>query len=305
MLTFPLTTGARCKCGKLLLIAHELPDLYIYHLSIAMFDWLKPKVVLPPLSPANPGAGTWFRVGFCDAQRSWEEEADSLDILVAVLKARGIKFRKGKTHLELDSGLIVRPQFVRLQPRDDGHVLTITTVEINHPQWVPDGAFEYQHSIAPTMSEAMHKGFVGWVDVDLPVLEDALRDEPQSCTGMVADTANSAASVPRRRQIIFGPPVHCVTREAREAGQAHDFCPCCLFTNCFEAFREQVYGDRFYGIRLFASRDADGVIQADCRVNGVDWSPGADALRRYVTTWPERGFEYRKQYVAIRDRSLD
>lgn len=225
-----------------------------------------------------------------------------MGVLVDVLKVRGLRFRNGKTHLEFPSGLIVRPQFVRLQPRDDGRVLTITTVEINHPQLVPDGAFEYQHSIGPTMSEAMYEGFVGWTEVDLPVLEDARRDKLESCTAMVVSPLESAESTSRRRRIVFGPPVHCATRELHVAGQAHDFCPCCLFTNSFDAFRDQVHGDRFYGVRLFASRDADGVIEADCRINGVDWNPGAEALRKYVTTWPERGFEYRKQYVAICDQ---
>jgi hypothetical protein len=40
-------------------------------------------------------------------------------------------------------------------------------------------------------------------------------------------------------------------------------------------------------------------MQADCRVNGEDWLAGADALRAYVATWPDRGLETRKQYVLI------
>jgi len=47
------------------------------------------------------------------------------------------------------------------------------------------------------------------------------------------------------------------------------------------------------------SRDTEGHIEADCRVNGVDRPEGAAALMRYAKTWPDRGFEYRKQYVGI------
>ena len=54
------------------------------------------------------------------------------------------------------------------------------------------------------------------------------------------------------------------------------------------------------GIRLFATRNAEGVTQADCRINGIDWPPGVAALLKYVATWPDRGLEYRKQFVAIR-----
>ena len=50
-------------------------------------------------------------------------------------------------------------------------------------------------------------------------------------------------------------------------------------------------------------RNAEGSAEADCRVNGVDWPAGKAALLKYVATWPERGFEYRKQFVAIRTLS--
>jgi len=57
--------------------------------------------------------------------------------------------------------------------------------------------------------------------------------------------------------------------------------------------------ETFYGIRLFASRDFDGHEQADCRVNGIEWPAGIEQLQRYIRQWPQRGFEFRKQYVVI------
>jgi hypothetical protein len=51
---------------------------------------------------------------------------------------------------------------------------------------------------------------------------------------------------------------------------------------------------------LFALRDKNGEAQADCRVNGENWNPAKEALIRYAATWPPRGFEFRKQFVAIR-----
>ena len=104
----------------------------------------------------------------------------------------------------------------------------------------------------------------------------------------------------KRRQIIFGPTVHRVTTEVRDACEQHDFCPCCLLTQSLAGFMQPLEGDEFCGIRLFASRDQDGLAQTDCRINGVDWPAGAEALLKYVATWPERGLENRKQFVAIR-----
>ena len=56
----------------------------------------------------------------------------------------------------------------------------------------------------------------------------------------------------------------------RLAAEEHPFCPCCLLTRSFEAFRGFMEGDGFYCLRLFAARDTEGVPQADCRVNGED-----------------------------------
>ena len=264
-----------------------------------MFRWLSRKPALPSFSSANPGQGTSIRVGFSSARRDWGEEADTLASLAAVLESRDVKFRRGETHLEIGSGLIVRPQFVRLRPQDDKSVQTTTTVEINHAGLCPRGTFEYQHSIGSTLEESLRNGFVGWADSDLPVFMDALREKPETCTSMLIDLPDSAASAPGRRRIIFGPPIHCAAREAFDSGQGHNFCPCCLFTNSIEAFRDPVHDDEFHGVRLFASRDSNGAAQADCRIDGVVWTPGISALLKYVATWPDRGFEYRKQFVAI------
>ena len=70
-------------------------------------------------------------------------------------------------------------------------------------------------------------------------------------------------------------------------------------TNSFAAFKDLIEDDAFPGIRFFAARDADGSPLADCRVNGEDWEPGAEALRAYVKTWPGDGYEFRKQYVVL------
>jgi hypothetical protein len=58
----------------------------------------------------------------------------------------------------------------------------------------------------------------------------------------------------------------------------------------------------FYAVRLFAMRDTDGTASADCRINGEDWLAGKTALIDYVKTWPERGVEFRKQYVILQNQ---
>jgi hypothetical protein len=82
----------------------------------------------------------------------------------------------------------------------------------------------------------------------------------------------------------------------------HPFCPCCFFTQNFRAFEEQIQGDGYLGIRFYAARDRDGEASADCRINGDDYEPGKESLRRYVAAWPGAGLEFRKQYVFLYTR---
>ena len=91
-------------------------------------------------------------------------------------------------------------------------------------------------------------------------------------------------------------------RPAVAEPEEHPFCPCCLLTRSWEAFRELIEGDGFYGLRLFAMRDPEGNPRADCRVNGAEWERGKQALREYVRTWPGAGVEFRKQFVVLQSQ---
>lgn len=272
-----------------------------------MFRRLKRKLNLPPFSEENPGQGSVFTVEVTNGERDWSEKVDSVDVLAAGLEAKGIPFERSKEWLRLDGGLIIRPQFVSLRPRDDGSVQTTTTIEINHDTLCPAGTFEYQHAAGETASESLQQGFEAWADWDLPVLREALLNQFDRCMVMSMDFPAQESVSARTRQLIFGPPTHAFVSQRKQPATSseqgndeHDFCPCCLLTRSFEAFRELIEGDGFFALRLFAMRNASGGYEADCRVNGVDWPAGAEALVKYAETWPDIGFEFRKQYVAIR-----
>jgi hypothetical protein len=265
-----------------------------------MFNWIKPKRPLAPFSAGNPGRGASFQTAFANGGRTWTEDCDTLTSLATAIKAQGLKYKRGEAHLELDNGLVVRPQIVIVQPQDDGSVETTTTIEVNHPQLCPNGTFEYQHSVGDSVEDSLKKGFAGWVDTDLLVFVEATREKVEICPTLQFDLPGGGSSASNRRQVVLGPPLHATTQDPPTTDDQHAFCPCCLFTNTQDAFQSQLEGREFHGIRLFAARDTNGIAQADCRVNGLDWAPGAAALLKYVATWPDRGFEYRKQFVAIR-----
>jgi len=269
----------------------------------------------PPLCKSNPGICVEGKVAFARGDRSWTEEFNTVTLAASALQGRGLVVRREKTWLvHEESGFILLPQLVEIQPLEDGGARTVTTIQTNHPDLAPDGLFEYQHSTGDTVADSIRKGFDQWVQVDFPPLTDALCPKPQTCT-MLEMTFPAKNGAPARvRRAMLGPIMHYATSPSADhagstaaadtpgqgdAGDAHPFCPCCLLTRSFEAFRELIENDGFYGLRLYAMRDVEGAPQADCRVNGDDWEKGAQALRDYVKTWPDAGFEFRKQYVVL------
>jgi Family of unknown function (DUF6348) len=268
------------------------------------------KKVAPTRCPTNPGIGVGGRVAFVRGEKKWTQDFDVIDIAASVLKEHGELIKREKTWLvHKASQFTLMPQLVSFKPLDSGGVQTATTIQVNHPVLVPDGLFEYQHSTGNTMADSICKGIKQWVQVDFAPLLDALQAKPASCTAMEMSFPAKDGKPARIRRAVLGPVMHFMQKPP--AGQTdggkesnpdeHPFCPCCMLTNSFSAFKELMEGDQFCGLRLFAARGEDGAPQADCRLNGDDWEPGAQALREYVKTWTPAGYEFRKQYVVLQN----
>jgi hypothetical protein len=278
-----------------------------------MFGFGKRSAPAPTRRKSNPGITAEGKVAFSNGGRSWTEHFNTVTLLASVLKEKGHSAQKEKTWLvEKISGFVLLPQLVELQPLDSGGVQTVTTIQINHSSLTPDGIFEYQHSTGENVADALSKGFDQWAQMDFVPLLQALQLEPKLCTAMVMEFPATDSKPARTRRALLGPVMHYMQNPPSKKGpitanqgqkanadEEHPFCPCCLLTRSFEAFKELIEGESFCGIRLFAARDSERVAQADCRVNGEDWEKGAQALRAYVGTWPEAGYEFRKQYVVL------
>jgi hypothetical protein len=248
-----------------------------------------------------------MRVAFSNANRSWEESADLTTLLAEALTSLAHKFTSRGEWLELPNGLLLVPHVVKVTPNDDGAKMqTISTVQVSHPKWIPGGVFEYQHSWGPDVRQSFLTGFTQWAQVDLPVFFHAAGSDTKACqTIRMAPGREGDSLIPANRRVILGPTSHLVNQPATEA-EEHGFCPCCLFTNSANAFKDLIRRDEFFGVRLFAWRSADGAtIEADCRVNGVDFPAAVEGLKRYASSWPMRGLEFRKQYVAMQTMPPD
>src|SRR5262249_27102700 len=149
------------------------------------------------------------------------------------------------------------------------------------------GLFEYQHSAANSVADALRDGFDQWAQVDLVPLLDALEQKPAGCTFMEMSFPEKEGQPSRIRRAILGPVAHFMSKPPnRPENEEHPFCPCCLLTNSFQAFEQFITGAGFFALRLFAARDEQGAPQADCRVNGEEYEPGKAALRAYAQSWP-------------------
>jgi hypothetical protein len=244
--------------------------------------------------------GTAGKVELSNGEQSWTEHFDVVSEAAAAFKSRSHAVTTYKTWLEHgDSGFLIQPQLADLQLLEGGGVHTVTTMQVNHPTLVPAGVFEYQHSTGDTVVSSLAKGFDQWVQADFVTFLDALRVKPQSCTMMEMTFPAKDGKPERVRRAVLGPVTHMAQTPPNAAEGHPPFCPCCLLTNSFEAFRVLIEGNAFYGLRLFALRDGDGNPSADCRVNGDAWEKGAQALRAYASTWPAAGYEFRKQYVVL------
>jgi hypothetical protein len=256
----------------------------------------------PPICKANPGLSTG--AAFARSDRDGTEEVDLLDVAASALKQHDYAVERGNGWLyHTESAFTIVPRIVHVIPLEDGGVRTLTTVQVNHPTLVPDGVFEFQHATDEGVVEAVSWGLSQWVELDFVTLLDSLRPEASSCATMEMALPEQAGRPARKRRAVLGPVAHLRQGSPTEAStsesEEHAFCPCCLFTNSFEAFRSHIEGDQVFCLRLLAQRDGDGNPGADCRVNGEDWEPGAEALRAYVATWPAAGFELRKQLVIL------
>jgi hypothetical protein len=262
-------------------------------------------------SPEPVGKGSQLRVAFSSAKRSWEEEIDLVTRLMEVLSEHGVEtVRESNTLTCSKTGLAFTPEIASFQPLENGAGTNAATIiTVTHPEAILNPIFEWQHSSASTMQEGIAQGFDQWCRLDLPVLQDALREKLETCTSLQFDFPDRVLA---RRVVLGGimgaggrprdlTPTTKVADDRDHEDSAHEFCPCCLFTKNSDAFQELLTGTGLHAIRIFAMRDAQGQVNADCRVNGEDFPAGKASLIEYAKTWPDYGFEFRKQYVLIQD----
>lgn len=262
----------------------------------------------PSLIESNPGAGFDLEISFEDAKGNiGSETLDLVTLLTRLLGEYGYEAEAQESFvLHPESGYIISPRFVDAQTSDDG-VQIVSTIQVNHPVHIPGGVFEYQHDFGSNPFEAFENGFVSWIETDFAALLEVLQEEPNECQYLVFGEAGEKHG----RRAVLGPLMQITDMDEEELAKRHEhasdegedaheegFCPCCFLTESMDTFKPFIESSDFVGIRMFAT-NADGEVEADCRVNGNEFPEGAKALADYARTWTGKGFEARKQYVIL------
>ena len=252
---------------------------------------------IPLPAENNPGQGSSLTIAFTNGTDNWDEVLELTDMLSEVLTEGGYHNEVADGWVILESDLALLPQFLQFDLDEEGTAQTSTTIEIRSLSGLFAGVFEYQHARSDeSVGISMRTGFKRWMQVDLIVLLDALQQSPEHCATMRMRFNDEEEVQPRR--IVLGPVEHYAAIEASEE-EEHPFCSCCLFSNSGKGFLPFLKADGFYAVRMYAARNGNGELMADCRVNGEDWEEGRLALLEYVGQWPQRGLEYRKQMIVI------
>lgn len=272
----------------------------------AVSRWLPRHALRPSTSEGNPGVSVEGDVTFGDGGRTRTERFNMVHLLAGMLEELGYSVESHSTWLEhRASGLVFQPRLVEAQPLEGRGIRTVTTIEISHPDLALEGVFEYQHATGDNVNDSIKKGLEQWVRLDLPVLLDASRQRAETCVALEKSFPAEDGAPDRIRRVLLGPvedfaaTLWPVTDADIGSADHPPSCSCCLFTHTMDAFESLVESDKFYAIRLYAGRDPAGAPLVDSRVNGHHWEEGAEALREYVKTWPQRGVEFRKQYVVV------
>jgi hypothetical protein len=273
-----------------------------------MFNWFRKR---PPEQPApeehprfrNPG-----QIAFAKGTHTWTEDYDVVVALASLLEEAGHRVVRDGPALRMEGpGYRLIPELRGFQPLDEGGSSTMTTIQVSHPELFPHGVFEYQHARGNTVQESVLAGMRGWLESDLPVFLDLLKESPENCTVVEMTLPPTSERGELKRRVLLGPVGYHAeglanAEDWKPGGEEHPpFCACCLFSNTAEALQPQIESDAFVAIRFFGMRH--GEIGADCRINGHDFEPGKEAIRVYVATWPQRGFEFRKQFAVIHTRT--
>lgn len=209
-----------------------------------------------------------------------------------------------------DNGYSLLPALINFYSDENNEIKISATVQIHHKEVFPNGIFEYVYpqKKVENVIGGLFELFETWVNLDWRTLCDCLKFEKSEFMSMRIDLNKEKTQA---KHVFYGPVLSYPNIDVEDAKAKgidvdpyiDEFCPCCLFTNSMEAFVKQIKDtNQNYAIRLFAMKDPNGEVDADCRINGEEYPQAEEYLKKYAKTWKDCDIiKMRKQYVIIKN----
>ena len=235
-------------------------------------------------------------------------------ILYGILEEKGWdvellngKYESDKWIYVKDNGYYLFPLLINFSHDNDNGFKIFATIQIHHKEIFPDGIFEYIYpqKQATNLADGLFDLFNTWVDLDWETLDDCLKLKNSKYMSMEIELEDVV------KHVFYGPVLSYPNVDVEKLKvkgidpdpYIDEFCPCCLFTNSMEAFDAQIKDtEKNYAVRLFATKNVNGEVEADCRINGEEYPQAEEYLKKYASTWKECDIiKIRKQYIIIRN----
>jgi hypothetical protein len=135
------------------------------------------------------------------------------------------------------------------------------------------------------LEEAARETAGQWLEGVFPVLHSVYSENEQEAGVAMSEliTADEESGQKYGWRVHLGPVLLRVFGEGDEPGSpgAADFASCLKAEiSCLDV------ADELFWLECFASRDPDGTVDADCRLNNIEWPEGVSGLLTWANTWP-------------------
>jgi hypothetical protein len=135
------------------------------------------------------------------------------------------------------------------------------------------------------LDEAARETACQWLEAAFPVLHSVYSDTRQEAGVAISEliTVDEDSGQRYGWRVHLGPVLMRVFGEGDEPEPpgAADFARCLKAEiSCLDV------ADELFWLECFASRDPDGNVDADCRLNNIEWPEGVSGLLTWANTWP-------------------
>lgn len=240
---------------------------------MGLFDFFKKKQAPTPVAP--------------------EPEIDANVYLIAALYHKldkmGYKVEKHPQYLSLIvNGDLEIAGMIIDEPNNHPSIIHAMFVTI-HPVYFPEGIEEHLAGLGSTIEEKVETALVNYIQSIFLTIMDSLSDSHVPELDFMTMTGD--------QMVLWHPKIgDLMTQEQWMPIEGEP-----LYEVIGEKVKKNLTGNKLNWIKLFAAKQPDGSVIAECILNNVPWPEGTAAIGAYAESWDTGGrFKTMKQFIMFR-----